>query len=88
MAPGLFEDLDFFGAGRGHLFRTVGLVAKGDVGYHAQVQVFVPLEMEAGAEGVFAKTGEIHFLGNPQHHGLQGQGHLLAKDRDRVRQGR
>ena len=88
MPPGFFEDLDFFGAGRGHLLGAVGLVAEGDVGYHAQVQVFVPLEMQARAEGVFAKTRELHFLGNPQNHRLQGQGHLLAIDRDRVRQGR
>ncbi len=44
--------------------------------------------MLAGAEGVLPETRDLELFGQPQDERLHTQGHLLAKDRHRIGQGR
>ena len=80
MPPGLLEDLDLLGRGRRDLFGAVRLVAHGNVGYHAQVHILVPFQMQTRTEGVFPEPRHFKFFRQTQDQGFRGQGHLLPVD--------
>ena len=84
MPAGLLEDLDLLGAGRRDLFRAVRLVAEGRRWPPSEVHVFLPFEMEAGTEGILAKSGQLQLLRYPKQQRFEGKRHLLAEDAHRV----
>jgi hypothetical protein len=87
MPARLLEDADLLGVGRRNHFRTVGFVAEGHIGHHAQVKVLLALHVPAGTEHIFPVSGHFELLGECQDHGLHVHGHLLAENLDGFDQG-
>ncbi len=75
MAPGLSEELHLLVAGHRRLVSW--LISRRQVGDELKVPVLGPVQRQAGAKGILAKTGKPQALGHGDDQGLHGQGHLL-----------